>query len=58
MTQREKQNNCGISPYHREVNGKMPKEFKPGELVCVSHKWGGKTLATIVRIQGKELYWL
>ena len=36
----------------------MPKEFKPGEVVYVSHKWGGKTLATVIRLQEKEVYWL
>ncbi len=36
----------------------MPKEFKPGEAVMVTHKWGGKTLATIIRMQGEEIYWL
>ena len=41
-----------------EVSGKMPKEFKPGEVVCVSHMWGGKTLATVIRMQEEEVYWL
>lgn len=41
-----------------EFSGKMRKEFKPGEVVCVSHKRGGKTLATVIRMQGEEVYWL
>ena len=36
----------------------MSKEFKPGEVVCISHKWGGKTLATVLRKENNEVYWL
>jgi hypothetical protein len=37
---------------------KCPKNLNPVKWICVSHKWGGKTLATVIRIQGKEVYWL